>query len=280
MKQKKLIHFGLGLALCLSFASCGDNNTTGGVPIDVSSGTEEESKSELGNEFTLEEGILTVAINGTQGPYAMSAKGDGVNGTGFEGSDIQLAAAVAEEMGLELAILDMDLPSALDAPDDGKADVVISAVSGTLNKSLAFSESYSTGVQVVIVTDKSEIQSFDELEGLVIATQEGTLGDHYASMDLEEGGFGEENLRTHDSATLAVESLLAGKADAVVMDKEMAKEFVKSTVGLQLIETDFPEDDSAIGMSKENAELLDAINEALATLEKDGTLDEIMGAYS
>ncbi len=297
MQLKKLLKLGLSLSLALSLVACGNNSTGGTVvestPSSSNSSTESDSSTDAGTssdnsetaqgsgEFLVEEGKLIVATNAAFPPYGMIADDDGVAGTGYEGIDMELAAALAEEMGLEVEILDMEFSSALAAPDLGKADVVISGVTVTEDRkrNMDFSDTYTNAVQVVIVPEDSDISSLDDLDGLMIGTQEGTTGYIYASSEPEDGGFGEANVLALSTGSMAVESLLSGKVDCVIIDNEPAKAFVASTSGLRILEADFATEEYAVGMKKGNSELLDAINSALASLDAQGTIDEIISSY-
>lgn len=292
MKLKKLLSLGLGLSLALSLVACSDNNASGGTVVesstpstsegsDTADSTESSDEAMASGEFLVEEGKLIVATNAAFPPYGMVADGEGVAGTGYEGIDMELAVALAEELGLEVEIMDMEFSSALAAPDSGKADVVISGVTVTeeRQRNMDFSNSYTNAVQVVIVPEDSDIQSLEDLEGLMIGTQEGTTGYIYAASEPEDGGFGEANVLALSTGSMAVESLLAGKVDCVIIDIEPAKSFVAATAGLRILEADFATEEYAVGMKKGNAQLLEAVNSALANLEAQGTIDEIISAY-
>lgn len=288
MKLKKLLNLGLGLSLALSLAACSGNNASGGTIVENTPSTNDSTNSsdsteaaEATGDFLVEEGKFIVATNAAFPPYGMVADDDGVAGTGYEGIDMELAVALAEEMGLEVEILDMEFSSALVAPDADMADVVISGVTVTeeRQRNMDFSNSYTNAVQVVIVPEDSDIQSLEDLEGLMIGTQEGTTGYIYAASEPEDGGFGEANVLALSTGSMAVESLLAGKVDCVIIDIEPAKSFVAATAGLRILEADFATEEYAVGMKKGNAQLLEAVNSALANLEAQGTIDEIISAY-
>lgn len=294
MDYKKLLTLGLSLGMALSLAAC-SNETTGGTPVDTtpaidateSADTTEDSAADTTEEatatgdYTVEPGVLLVATNAAFPPYGMISDGEGAGGTGFDGIDMELAVALAEEMGLEVEILDMDFSAALAAPDLGKSDVVISGVTVTEDRkrNMDFSDTYTEAVQVVIVPEQSDIQTLEDLEGLMIGTQEGTTGYIYAASDPEDGGYGEENVLALSTGSMAIESLLAGKVDCVIIDVEPAKSFVGSTAGLRILDTDFALEEYAVGMKKGNTELLTAINDALASLDEQGIVDDIISSY-
>ena len=272
--MKKMIALILALVMALSLVACGNNNTEDDTK-DYASMSLEELKAEL---TTVTEGKLTMSTNATFPPYEMLAD----NGS-FEGIDVEVAGAIAEKLGLELQIDDMGFDAALLAVqgDSPKADIVMAGVTVTEDRQLVmnFSDSYATGIQVVIVKEGSDIKSIDDLEGKKIGTQMGTTGYIYCSDTPENGGYGEENVIAYDSGITAVQALVNGQVDCVVIDNEPAQAYVKANAGLSILDTEFTNEDYAIGMNKGNACLLAAVNAAMAELKADGTFQKIVEKY-
>lgn len=273
--MKKMIALILALVMALSLVACGGNNNTEDDTKDYASMSLEELKAEL---TTVTEGKLTMSTNATFPPYEMLAD-DG----SFEGIDVEVAGAIAEKLGLELQIDDMSFDAALLAVqgDSPKADIVMAGVTVTEDRQLVmnFSDSYATGIQVVIVKEGSDIKSIDDLEGKKIGTQMGTTGYIYCSDTPENGGYGEENVIAYDSGITAVQALVNGQVDCVVIDNEPAQAYVKANAGLSILDTEFANEDYAIGMNKGNACLLAAVNAAMAELKADGTFQKIVDKY-
>ncbi len=273
--MKKMIALILALVMALSLVACGGNNNTEDDTKDYASMSLEELKAEL---TTVTEGKLTMSTNATFPPYEMLAD-DG----SFEGIDVEVAGAIAEKLGLELQIDDMSFDAALLAVqgDSPKADIVMAGVTVTEDRQLVmnFSDSYATGIQVVIVKEGSDIKSIDDLEGKKIGTQMGTTGYIYCSDTPENGGYGEENVIAYDSGITAVQALVNGQVDCVVIDNEPAQAYVKANAGLSILDTEFTNEDYAIGMNKGNACLLAAVNAAMAELKADGTFQKIVDKY-
>ena len=273
--MKKMIALILALVMALSLVACGGNNNTEDDTKDYASMSLEELKAEL---TTVTEGKLTMSTNATFPPYEMLAD-DG----SFEGIDVEVAGAIAEKLGLELQIDDMGFDAALLAVqgDSPKADIVMAGVTVTEDRQLVmnFSDSYATGIQVVIVKEGSDIKSIDDLEGKKIGTQMGTTGYIYCSDTPEKGGYGEENVIAYDSGITAVQALVNGQVDCVVIDNEPAQAYVKANAGLSILDTEFTNEDYAIGMNKGNACLLAAVNAAMAELKADGTFQKIVEKY-
>ena len=165
---------------------------------------------------TAESGKLIMSTNAQFPPYEMVADGEGYEGTGFEGIDVELAYAIAEKMGLELVIDDMDFDSALLAVQNGAADVVLAGLSYNEERDavMDFTDSYATGVQVVITKEGSDV-TLDNLGEKLIGTQRGTTGYIYASDTPENGGYGEDHVIAYDNGATAVQELINGTIDAV-----------------------------------------------------------------
>ena len=227
------------------------------------------------NSMTIEKGKLIMSTNAEFPPYEMTTD-DG----GFAGIDIEIAQAIADKLGLELVIDDMDFDGALLAVQQGKSDIVMAGV--TVNekrqKVMDFSNTYATGVQVVIVKEGSDV-TMDNLGDKLIGTQRGTTGYIYASDTPENGGYGEDHVVAYDNGITAVQALMNGQVDAVIIDNAPAQEFVKANPGLTILEGEWAMEDYAIGVGKNNTALLDAINKALDELIADGTVQKIVDKY-
>ena len=219
---------------------------------------------------TVNAGKLTMSTNAAFPPYEMTTD-DG----GFEGIDIEIAGAIAAKLGLELQVDDMDFDAALLAVQNGKSDIVMAGVTVTDDRKavMDFSDSYSTGVQVVIVKEGSDV-TIDNLGEKMIGTQRGTTGYIYCSDD-----YGDDHVVAYDNGITAVQALLNGQVDCVVIDSAPASEFVANNAGLQILDTEYVTEDYAIGIGKGNTALLDAVNGALAELKADGTIDSIVSKY-
>ena len=225
--------------------------------------------------MTIEEGKLIMSTNAAFPPYEMTTD-DG----GFAGIDVEIAGKIAEKLGLELEILDMDFDAALLAVNEGKSDMVMAGVTVNEDRKLVmdFTDSYATGVQVVIVKEGSDV-TMDNLGEKMIGAQRGTTGYIYASDTPENGGYGEDHVTAYDNGATAVQALLKGQVDCVIIDSAPAAEFVKANPGLALLEGEWVTENYAIGCNKGNTELVEAINGALNELIADGTVQSIIDKY-
>ena len=267
----------LSLAACGGSASSSESTASSEAASSEAASTEEASAETASAEVTtVTPGKLTMSTNAAFPPYEMTAD-DG----SFEGIDVEIAGAIADKLGLELQIDDMDFDAALLAAQTGKSDMVMAGVTVTEERQtvMDFSDTYANGIQVVIVPEDSDITSIDDMTGKMIGVQRGTTGDLYCSDTVENGGFGEENVTPYDNGLTAVQALLNGQVDCVVIDNAPAQEFVEANPGLKILDTEYANEEYAIGVAKGNTQLLDAINGALAELKADGTVQSIVDKY-
>ena len=262
----------------LALTACGGSASSAASSVASSAASSEAASSAAAAELTtVEAGKLTMATNATFPPYEMTTDSGEI-----EGIDVDTAKAIAEKLGLELQIDDMEFDAALLSVQQGKADIVMAGVTVTdeRKEQVNFSDSYATGVQVVIVKEGSAIQSPDDITtSSKIGVQQDTTGDLYASDTPEKGGWGEAAVTRYKSGADAVQALQTGKLDCVIIDKEPAKSFVAANSGLKILDTEYTNEDYAIAVGKNNTELLEKINKALDELKKDGTIDKIVSKY-
>ena len=280
--MKKLLCVALGAALSLSLlAACSGGSATTPAPETTTPAEETTPVESAGTETaaftTVEEGKLHMSTNAAFPPYEMTTD-DG----GFEGIDVEVAQAIAEKLGLELVVDDMGFDAALTAVQTGQSDIAMAGITVTPEREevMDFSDSYATGVQVVIVKEDSPIQTVDDLANAdMIGCQAATTGYIYCSDTPENGGYGEDHVTAYENGALAVMALVNGQVDAVVIDNEPAKSFVEQNEGLKILDTEFAVEDYAIGFAKGNTALRDAVNAALSELIADGTVQSIVDKY-
>lgn len=289
--MKKFFALALSCALCLSMlAGCGDSAASSAATSEAATAAptetaaeasvkEEAPAAEAGStaeaaptDFTtVEDGKLHMATNAAFPPYEMVAD-DG----SFEGIDVEIAGKIAEKLGLELVVDDMDFGPVITSVQSGKSDIAMAGLTVTdeRKENVDFSDTYATGVQVVIVPEDSDIATIDDLQGKLIGCQESTTGYIYCSDD-----YGEDMVTAFPNGANAVQALLSGKVDAVVIDSQPAQEFVAQNEGLKILDTEYVTEDYAIGISKDNTALRDAVNNALKELIDDGTVQSILDKY-
>ena len=260
MKLRKLLGFLLAMAMVFALAGCGDPA--------AEEGTEDAAA---------DENTLVMATNAEFPPYEYFEGGEVV------GIDAEIAQAIADKLGMDLVIENMEFDSIIAAVQSGKADFGMAGmtVSPDREEMVSFSDSYATGIQVVIVAEDSAIQSVDDLfaEGAnsKVGVQTSTTGDIYATGDIEDAGLG--TIERYNKGADAVQALITGKIDCVVIDNEPAKAFVAANEGLKILPTEYAVEDYAICFAKDNTELRDQVNAALQELIADGTVQAILDKY-
>ena len=233
--------------------------------------------SACGSSDTVEDGVLIMATNAEFPPYEY------IENNEIVGIDAEIAAAIAEKLGLELRIENMEFDSIISSVKGGKVDIGAAGMTVTPERleEVSFTTTYATGVQVVIVTEDSAITSVDDLfaEGAnhTIGVQLATTGDLYSTWDIEDEGLGTGD--RYNKGADAVMALKSGKVDCVIIDNEPAKAFVAENEGLKILDTEYAIEDYAIAINKDNAELLEQVDKALQELIADGTVQSIIDKY-
>ena len=284
--KKKIVSVMLCVAMATTvLAGCGSSNTASTdaaaeettEDVEAEATTEEAEDAEAAEEATdaaevttVEPGVLTMGTNATFPPYEYK------DGDDVVGIDAEIAQALADKLGLKVKIVDMDFDSLIASVQSGKIDMSLAGMTVTEERkqNVDFTNSYATGVQVIIVKEDSDIASADDLEGKLIGVQQGTTGHLYCADD-----FGEENVIPYANGATAVQALLQGKVDCVVIDQEPAKAFVEANAGLKILETAYTTEDYAAAVSKDNPALTAALNSALQELKDDGTIQGILDKY-
>lgn len=212
-------------------------------------------------------------IMGTNAEFEPFEYREGMEIVGF---DVEIAQAVAEKLGKELKIEDMEFASLLAQLDAGSVDFVAAGM--TINekrlKQVDFSDSYFISKQVIIVKEEDEsIKKAEDLKGKSVGVQLGTTGEEVVSK--------EKDIKCvpFDKGTLAVMDLVNGKVEAVVIDEEPAKRMVEAQKGIKILEVPFIEEKYAIAVKKGDTELKEAIDETLAELHSNGKYDEMYAKY-
>ena len=244
------------LMACAVFAACSKN-------------------TDNGNE---KKGTLVMATNAAFPPYEYK------DGDSFAGIDVEIAEKIAEKLGMTLEIQDVEFGSIIGGVQTGKFDMGMAGLTVTdeRKESVNFTNTYAKAKQVVIVKSDSSITSLDNLKGdgsMKYGVQQDTTGDIYASDTIENGGYGEENVIRYKTGNDAVQALVNGKVDAVIIDNEPAKSFVAANEGLTILDGAWVEEEYAIAIAKDNTELLDKVNTALEELIADGTVQSIIDKY-
>ena len=263
--MKKILCSVLALTLIFALCACGG----------------EKAPAEDAAVKTAVSGVLSMATEATFPPYEF------YDGDKLVGIDVEVAAAIAEKLGMEFEVVDIAFDSIIPGVQTGKYDIGMAGM--TVNeerlKQINFTDSYAKGVQVVIVKEDGKISSIDDLfaEGAdnTVGTQTGTTGFLYASDDIEGAGLG--TVKSFAKTTDAVEALKNGQVDCVILDKAPAQTLTDAAnekgAGLTILESAYADEDYAIAVSKDNSGLMEAVNGALKELIEDGSLQKIVDKY-
>ncbi len=218
-----------------------------------------------------ESGKITMATESGFEPFEYK------EGDDIVGIDVDIAQAIADELGVELEIVDMDFDGALTGVQQGKYDMGVAGITANeeRRKNADFSDNYFLASQAIVVAEGSNIKSAKDLDGKTIGVQEGTTGDDYCS-DKDNGNFIVNTYKAYSDAVLALKS---GKVDAIVMDNLPAKTYVESNDGIKLLDEALTEESYAIMVQKGNTELVEVINKVLKDLKDSGKLADIYEKY-
>ena len=255
-KTMKLTSIILCLALCAAcLAGCG-----GSKPAAPAAAPAAETK------------VLKVATNVAFPPYEFYENEQAV------GIDVEIIQAICDKLGYTMELNDMEFGSIITAVASGKIDVGFGAITITEEraKSVHFTTSYSTGIQSIIVKEDSPIASVEDLHGdkIKIGVQQDTTGDIYAT-----GDFGEDHIARFNKGADAVQALLTGKCNAVIIDNSPAETFVSQNEGLKILPTVYAEEAYGFELSYDNEALYNEVNGALEELLADGTVQAIIDKY-
>lgn len=280
-KLRIIVAVVLVLGMVLAFGACGQKTTEESAATDSPAATEESVVSEepaateeaAATEAPTDVEKLVWATNAEFPPYEY------YDGDKVVGIDAEIAALIADKLGMEAEVSDMNFDSIIAAVQSGKADMGMAGMTVTNERKQAvdFSTSYATGKQVIIVKEDSDIASPDDLEGKTIGVQQSTTGDLYITWDYIDTGLAE--ITRYNKGADAVMALTQGKVDAVVIDSEPAKVFVSQNEGLKILDTEYVTEEYAIAVKKGNTELLDKINTALDELTKSGEIQAVIDKY-
>lgn len=275
--KKQITALAMAVMMAASLAGCSSKPAETAAPATEAAAETEAAETAAAESEAAETeaaegettGTLVMATNAEFPPYEFHEGGEIV------GIDVDIAAAIAKEMGMGFEVEDVAFDSIIPEVQSGKADFGAAGMTVTEDRkqSVDFSDTYATATQVIIVTEDSEIAAPADLEGKTIGVQLGTTGDIYAC-DIADA-----TVEQYNKGFEAVQALTQGKIDAVIIDGEPAKVFVEQNEGLKILDEAFTTEEYAICVKKGNTELLEGINAAIANLKESGELDKIVAKY-
>lgn len=275
--KKKMLALSMAVLMVASLAGCSSGakeTETTAAASEAGAETAAESEGETAaedaeEEKTAEGGTLIMGTNATFPPYEY------YEGDEIVGIDVEIAQAIGEKLGMEVTVEDMEFDALIPALASNKVDIVAAGMTVTPERqeSVNFTDTYATAAQVIIVKQGSDIASSEDLNGKILGVQMGTTGDSLAS---EIEGAQVERFNKYFEA---IQSVLQGKIDAVIIDSAPAKAFAEKDENLVILDEALSSEDYAMAINKDNTELLDKVNVAIAELDEEGTLDEIVNKY-
>jgi polar amino acid transport system substrate-binding protein len=244
-------------------AGCGDDDDEG----DGGEATTEAGTEDLGLST---EGTLTV---GTDTPFPPFEIGQPPNISGY---DIEIMNAIAEQLGLTAEYTDTGFGTIFRDTANGQFDTAAAASTITKGRENAvdFTDPYYEAQQTLLVPEDSDIASVDDLSGAIVGAQDGTTGETYANEETDAS-----EVRGFPEGPNAVSALVTGQVDAVIIDQPVAVDAVEKQGGVEIVEEIETNELYGFAVAPDNDALREAMNEALATIKEDGTLDELYEQY-
>ena len=264
--KKRFMKMVLGTMSVLALAACGNTSEPADSAATAGSSALQEIK---------DSGKLVIGTCADYPPYEWHLIKDGKDE--IIGFDIDIAQAIADELGVELEIKDMDFDGLIPALSTGKIDMIIAGMNPTdeRKQSVDFTDIYYTQKDALVIKseDAENIQSENDLKKASLATQKATIQETYL---LEN--FPDAALQSVPKWNTAILSLVTGKVDAVLMVETVAKQYVEQNEGLEIAGFDVAStpNESAIAVAKDNKDFLDAVNDILDEMKESGQIEELM----
>jgi polar amino acid transport system substrate-binding protein len=257
-----LMAFVAVLAAALAAAGCGDDDDEGDDGAATTAATED-----LG---LIQEGTLSV---GTDTPFPPFEIGQPPNISGY---DIDVMNAIAEQLGIEVEYTDTGFATIFRDVANGQFDTAAAASTITPGRenTVDFTDPYYEAQQALLVTEDSDIASVDDLGGAVVGAQDGTTGETYANDETDAS-----EVRGFPEGPNAIQALVTGQVDAVIIDQPVAADAIEKQGGMTIIEEIPTNELYGFAVAPDNDALREAMNEALATIKEDGTLDSLYEEY-
>lgn len=269
--MKKIFAALLAGAVAISLVACGTSSSTASV---ASAGDSSKVTSAPASENPTLDAIKQkgkiVMLTSTGFPPYEYLGDDGKPA----GVDIDLAQLVADDLGVELEVIDMNFDLLIDALKSGKGDFIAAGMTANAERAthIDFSQSYTAnGLLMVVAAGNDTIKTAADLAGKTIAVQSGTTADIYANDEVEG-----TKVLTFKTPIEAGTAVAGGKADVAIIDNLPAKSIAESSNGkLQVIEGFITEEPMAMGIAKNQEDLVEEIDKVLAAAVKDGTVEAL-----
>lgn len=276
-KVKKLAALLLAAGMMMSMAACTSGD---GSSADESSTTASNSNS-TASESTIDKikasGKIVMATNAQFEPFEY------IEGTDYKGIDIEISQKIADELGVELEIHDVKFESVIAEITTGKANFAAAGLSITPDRleNVDFSNEYFSATQsILVMKDGSSVAKPEDLKGKVVGVQTGTTADTYVTDKDGENNVGVKEVKRYNSFVDAVNDMITGRLDAVVMDDFPANKLVeKNSDKIMKLDDELTGEKYAIAVPKGDKEMQDLVNKVLADMEESGEMDELLTKY-
>jgi polar amino acid transport system substrate-binding protein len=259
MKQRLLALLAvLVLALTAGFAvGCGDDD-------------DDDGGGGGGDLGTVQEGQLLVGTDTPFPPFEIGQPPD------ISGYDIEVMNAIAEELGVEASYQDTSFDTIFRDTANGQFDTAAAAstITPERQQKVNFTDPYYEAQQALLVPEGSDIATTADLGGKIVGAQDGTTGETYANDETDAA-----EVRGFPEGPDATAALTTGQVDAVIIDQPVAVDAVEQEGGVEIVEEIPTMELYGFAVAPDNTALLDAMNEALATIKDDGTLTELYQKY-
>lgn len=290
--KRKLIALTLTAGMMVSMTACGgekestaEENTTASTEGSAQEETTEETTEDAASEDTgsaaeietVTDGVLTVATSPDFAPYEFYAIGE--DGTPqLAGFDMALAQYIADYLGLELEVIPVDFDGVISELQTKSVDLGMAGLSPDPDREsvMDFSDIYYTGGQS-LVTTKANADKYNSTDA--VNNPDVTVGAQTASiqLDLAQTNSPDADIISLPKVTDIIAELLAGTMDAAYIETVVAESYQKNYPDLEIVaEVPYDQEGSAIGVSKGNEALLNAVNEAIAAALEDGSMEQFV----
>lgn len=273
-KMKKLAALLLAAGMMMGMAAC----TSAPAASDT---TGESSTTSTAGESSIDKikasGKIIMATNAQFEPFEY------IDGTDYKGIDIEISQKIADELGVELEIHDVKFESVIAEITTGKANFAAAGMSITPERleNVDFSDEYFSATQsILVMKEGSSVAKPEDLKGKVVGVQTGTTADTYVTDKDGENNVGVKEVKRYNSFVDAVNDMITGRLDAVVMDDFPANKLVeKNADKIMKLEDELTGEKYAIAVPKGDKEMQDLVNKVLADMEESGEMDELLTKY-
>lgn len=277
-KAKKLAALLLAAGMMVSMAACTSAPAASGSDAGNSSTSGESSATEQTSVDKIKAaGKIVMATNAQFEPFEY------IDGTDFKGIDIEISQKIADELGVELEIHDVKFESVIAEITTGKANFAAAGLSITPDRleNVDFSNEYFSATQsIVVMKEGSSVAKPEDLKDKVVGVQTGTTADTYVTDKDGENNVGVKEVKRYNSFVDAVNDLMTGRLDAVVMDDFPATKLVeKNADKIMKLDNELTGEKYAIAVPKGDEAMKELVNKVLADMEESGEMDELLTKY-